>query len=609
MGVGMMLLVTLDLLISALMATAVSQTDWSGGGGVAGPVTQWNDVFLMQSGIDFSASPGDLVLSLEAEETAVDEFEFTTCVCNADIDGDGDEDVIASSRSLDRISWFENTDGSGATWIEHVVANDFDFAASVAAEDLNNDGYIDIVGAASWDDELTWWKNTDGSGTSWEENTLLDELDAVFGVHLADINNDEAIDILAAVNDDDQIIWLQNSDTAPGVYWTLHIIDDNYDSPYSVTAGDVNDDGYMDVLSASELDNDVTWWENLDGTGTTWNEHVVGDDLGNLWDVDCGDMNGDGYLDVVSCSYSSDDLSWWENIDGTGTDWVEHYIHGAFDGVIFAAVEDIDLDGDLDVAAAAYFDNEISWFENIDGTGQFFTEHNLAADFTHSRTVCTGDLDGDGHPDITGGSFSGSPDIRWWRTGNSGILESSILQLDQPPAWQEMYWDSSEPVGTDIAFQVRSSDNSEDMGAWSESIHSDTSLAQILTDGDSLVQYRVIMSTSDMEETPVLEDITLSYIPSTSIAEEEPTGICDLSLHGTFPNPAVSCAFVRFSLPAAGEVELSVHDMSGRMVFNTVLVLPGGMNQVAIEGLNSGTYLIKMKYHDTIETERFILIE
>ncbi|MCK5036841.1 MAG: hypothetical protein KAS73_13180, partial [Candidatus Sabulitectum sp.] len=43
-------------------ASFIEQTDWSGGPGVPGPIPLWNNSFDTSTDIDWSSSPGDLLL-------------------------------------------------------------------------------------------------------------------------------------------------------------------------------------------------------------------------------------------------------------------------------------------------------------------------------------------------------------------------------------------------------------------------------------------------------------------------------------------------------------------------------------------------------------------
>ncbi len=56
------------------------------------------------------------------------------------------------------------------TWVEHTIAGSFMGAYSVYATDVDDDGDIDVLGAARNDDDITWWEN-DGS-ESFTERTI-----------------------------------------------------------------------------------------------------------------------------------------------------------------------------------------------------------------------------------------------------------------------------------------------------------------------------------------------------------------------------------------------------------------------------------------------------
>lgn len=80
-----------------------------------------------------------------------------------DVDGDGDKDFLAAAGAPGRILWWES-DGTNnvANWTERVVDDAFTAASSVYAADMDGDGDMDILGSASFDDDLTWWENRGG---------------------------------------------------------------------------------------------------------------------------------------------------------------------------------------------------------------------------------------------------------------------------------------------------------------------------------------------------------------------------------------------------------------------------------------------------------------
>ena len=62
--------------------------------------------------------------------------------------------------------------------------------------------------------------------------------------------------------------------------------------------------------------------------------------------------------------YNADDIAWWDNTAGTGTTWIEHTVNGEFNGAYSVYAADVDGDGDIDVLGAAYGDNDITWWES-----------------------------------------------------------------------------------------------------------------------------------------------------------------------------------------------------------------------------------------------------
>ena len=76
-----------------------------------------------------------------------------------DIDGDGDLDVVEAAQDGNKIWWFEN-DGTPETnddddyWDSTKIRGSFSAAYDVAAADIDNDGDMDVVGAAYTSDSF-----------------------------------------------------------------------------------------------------------------------------------------------------------------------------------------------------------------------------------------------------------------------------------------------------------------------------------------------------------------------------------------------------------------------------------------------------------------------
>jgi len=72
-----------------------------------------------------------------------------------DIDNDGDVDIIGAALLADKISWFENNGFQEFT--EHILTSSFNGASSCSAIDLNGDSKIDILTTAWSASEVVAW--------------------------------------------------------------------------------------------------------------------------------------------------------------------------------------------------------------------------------------------------------------------------------------------------------------------------------------------------------------------------------------------------------------------------------------------------------------------
>jgi hypothetical protein len=95
-------------------------------------------------------------------------------VLAVDLDADGDPDVLSASRLDDTIAWYEN-DGtpSVGAWPEHAISTTADTAVAVFAADLDGDGDVDVLSAASAEYKVAWYEN-DGTPAvgSWPEHVI-----------------------------------------------------------------------------------------------------------------------------------------------------------------------------------------------------------------------------------------------------------------------------------------------------------------------------------------------------------------------------------------------------------------------------------------------------
>jgi hypothetical protein len=192
-------------------------------------------------------------------------FIWHDSVTVADLDGDGDLDVLSADSWPETIAWHENIDGAGTFGPERVIEEtDFKHRNVPVAADIDGDGDLDVLATSRDVDSIVWYENTDGSGTFGPEQLITTAADGVIWTRAADLDRDGDLDVLSASPNDDKMAWYENTDGA-GAFGPQRVIATTADGAFSGFSADLDGDGDLDVLSASRLDDKIAWYENRGG--------------------------------------------------------------------------------------------------------------------------------------------------------------------------------------------------------------------------------------------------------------------------------------------------------------------------------------------------------
>jgi len=365
-----------------------------------------------------------------------------------DTNGDGYSDIIvgASGYATQRgMVWVFLGSSTGLaaeydTYFLGEVSPD-KFGASVAcAGDLNGDGYSDvIVGAqlydgASGDDDgkvYIFKGSTDGlpslgfaaDKADWtEEGTQLNEFFGSSVGPAGDIDGDGYSDIIIGAQGYDDLVGVtyDNVGRASVYYgsladslesepsWDLDGENNSANLGCSVSsAGDVNADGYMDVIVGADMHTNNYTWE---GRATVFHGSANGLAASPAWYIDggqsiaslgcsvssAGDVNGDGYSDVIVGDRGH---------NGHGAAFA---FYGSSSGLV----------------ASNHLPSDADWFVEGDGT----IDCNLG-----SSVASIGDVNGDGYDDVIVGASAYTRDFN--RVGAAWVYLGSAQGLGQTPVW------------------------------------------------------------------------------------------------------------------------------------------------------------------------------
>ena len=284
---------------------------------------------------------------------------------------------------------------------------DADSATSVYPADVDGDGLMDVLCTSSAQNEIKWYHN-EGGGLFSTQRIISTSYTGARSVHAADLDGDGCVDVLIAASskdpDTDVIAWCQNN-RANG--FRCDVVTTAVLSPQSVFAADLDQDGQVDIVSASSGDRKVAWYRN-EGNATFVAQRLINTDAATS--LYAADLDGDGFIDVlcISQSYFPAQITWYRN-EGGGKFLSQRMIASEAHGASTVYAADIDDDGRLDLLATSADGNKVLWYRN-EGGGAFSLEQVVSNTVAGTTSVYAADLDRDGRLDVLS---AGSDGVMW----------------------------------------------------------------------------------------------------------------------------------------------------------------------------------------------------
>jgi len=211
----------------------------------------------------------------------------------ADLNGDGRDDLFLTNTNTTQKIYLNNGNGFNTTPITFVASN----ASDVALADYDNDGDIDAMLSDRYFSENQLWLNDGNANFSYSATYAMDEYYS--GVAAGDIDNDGDTDFILYGMDIPREIWL-NDGTG---HFTLGVLmPNNLDYDKSVKLADYDNDGLLDLIIG--IYGGLKVFKNLGNL----NFSLCYSTGGSSHDIDVGDLNGDGLLDIYYGNFSNDDF-------------------------------------------------------------------------------------------------------------------------------------------------------------------------------------------------------------------------------------------------------------------------------------------------------------
>ena len=463
-----------------------------------------------------------------------------------------------------------------------------------------------------------------------------------FCVATADLDGDGKPDIVNVNKSSNTISVLRNTSAGSNPSFAAKVDFATGQEPLAVVISDVTGDGKPDIVVANSVSGTVSVLRNLITTpgGITTASFAAKADFvtGSYpFSVAVGDLDFDGKPDLAVVHPYSGLLSILHNTSAGNNSPVPAFqrteinLSGAF--IRYIAISDLDGDGKKDLIMADYRDNALLAMRNTTTFGSITpASFALPVSFqTGAQPVCvaTGDIDGDGKPDLVTSNFTSNTVSVLRNTATPGNI-AFAAKVDYATEVQPFFVSVSDADG----------DGKEDLLTANAGTSNLSVLRNLSTPGNIAASsfanrtnfaaggYTICASMADLDGDGVSEAITANAasnsvsifkvntpVPfvtgaaqrSVSPASEVDQPVKDIQI---YPNPASGVFALQLSGFKAGVVTVAIIDLSGKKVQEQPVQLNGSRRQVvqlSLEGRPAGVYYVKITGVEGVQIRQILI--
>jgi hypothetical protein len=429
-------------------------------------------------------------------------------------------------------------------WNKHITDSNLDGSCFIYIEDIDDDGDRDVAATGYLANLVVWYENTGGTPISWTRHTIDQYSHSPHGIHVADLDKDQDMDVVVAEYSLGMVVWYENLGGSP-LNWRKDTIDANLPIATRITVEDIDDDDDLDV-AASPFDGDLcVWYENLDGTAQNWSEYIIDPNGGQH--LRFADMDGDSAIDLITTGKLALEVVWYKN-NLPDPNWTKNIIDDQPPGVRQTRVGDIDGDQDYDVAITTNNANKVIWYKNLDGSAQNWDRCTIDSFLGRSAGLDLCDINGDSALDVVA-SGNAVNHVVWYR---NNLPDTN---------WTKHIIDSNLPGAANLKTEDLEYDGDPDVFVVGQN-------------ADQVVWYENLL--------PV------------GINQFSKRKAKSFSLSQNYPNPFNPTTVISWQLAVGSTVNLTVYNIAGQRVATLLSAsLPAGFHEYEWDAshMPSGVYL------------------
>jgi len=438
---------------------------------------------------------------------------------------------------------------------EIIVTTDLSGAMSVKAADLDADGDMDVVAAGMFADKVAWYENT---RTDFIEHVLVSGWQGARAVDVGDIDHDGDMDIAAVSYFENSLMWWEKTTLGYFMQPISGVVNGATDVFIAhISNGD-------EIMTAAEADGEISKWVYLGDQG--FSHTIFAENLPGLHAISWGWLRYPNGMRVYGAARESGELVEWSSHTGYARQSL-----GFFPGLTACGGGHFNSQTDsiVDVFFCVNDENYLGWRDGATGT-----VHDISTLIELPRDVVAARIDGDTRTDLV---LAAGHEISWWRSTPHRFYRNVITDnLPQASAVQALDFDGDGDLDV-----LAAGDNEIRLYLSQLAGQNNAALLKPAPDGEE-------------------HDLRVSSLPRAFALEQN------------YPNPFNAQTTIRFALPEASDVSLSVYDVTGREVATLVNQrLSAGEHRATIDAsaLSSGVYFYRLEAGNLVETKKMVLLK